>query len=90
MHERRRGFSACFHRESSLKTLPRNKSGESCLSKDRQEPNVNLVRSVWRRLKEDIKEAIIRDLQPKKDVKGGGDVKSESTNHRDTGTTRGH
>jgi hypothetical protein len=45
------------------------------LSKNTREPNINVVRSVWRRLKKDIKEAIIRDLQPVKDVKGGGGVK---------------
>ena len=48
------------------------------MSKNPQEPNVNMVRSVWRRLKKNIKEAIIRDLQPVKDVKGGGGVKGES------------
>jgi hypothetical protein len=34
-----------------------------------QTPNINVIRSVWRRLKKDIK---VRDLQPVKDVKGGG------------------
>ena len=48
------------------------------MSEDLEEPNVNVVQSVWRRLKKEIKEAIIRDLQPKEDVKGGGDVKGES------------
>ena len=48
------------------------------MSKNIREPNINVVRSVWRRLKKDIKEAIIRDLQPVKDVKGGGGVKGES------------
>ena len=48
------------------------------MSKNTRESNINLVRSVWRRLKKDIKEAIIRDLQPVKDVKGGGGVKGES------------
>jgi len=58
---------------------------------NRQDRNVNLVRSVWRRLKNDIKEAIIRDLQPVKDIKGGGGVKSESKpTTGGTGTTRGH
>jgi hypothetical protein len=33
-----------------------------------QIPNINVVHSVWRRLKK----AKIRDLQPTKDVKGGG------------------
>ena len=42
------------------------------MNKNTQEPNVNVIRSVWRRLKRDLKEAIIRDLQPVKDVKGGG------------------
>jgi hypothetical protein len=36
-----------------------------------QIPNINRVRSAWRRVKEDIKDAIIRDLKPVKDVKGG-------------------
>ena len=36
---------------------------------EEQTPNINVIRSVWRRLKKDIK---IRDLQPVKDVKGGG------------------
>ena len=35
---------------------------------EEQTPNVNVVHSVWRRLKK----AKIRDLQPIKDVKGGG------------------
>ena len=48
------------------------------MSKNTRESNINLVRSVWRRLKKDIKEAIIRDLRPVKDVKGGGGVKGES------------
>ena len=37
-----------------------------------------MVRSAWRRVKKDIREAIIRDLKPVKDVKGGGGVKGES------------
>jgi hypothetical protein len=45
---------------------------------NKREPNVNVVRSVWRRLKNEIKEAIIRDLQPRKDIKGGSGVKDES------------
>jgi hypothetical protein len=61
------------------------------LSKNTQGPNVNVVQSVWRRLKKNIKEAIIRDLQPAKDVKGGGGVKGESKpNTGGTGTRRGH
>ena len=44
---------------------------------EEQTPNINVVHSVWRRLKK----AKIRDLQPLKDVKGGGRVtgKSEPT-----------
>ena len=34
-------------------------------------PNINVIRSVWRRVKKDIQ---VRDLQPVKDVKGGGGV----------------
>jgi hypothetical protein len=34
---------------------------------EEQTPNINVVHSVWRRLKK----AKIRDLQPTKDVKGG-------------------
>ncbi len=72
------------------KTLPRNKLGESCLSMSTQDPNINMVRSVWRRLKENIKEAIVRDLRPAKDVKGGGGVKGESKpTTGGTGTRRG-
>jgi hypothetical protein len=35
---------------------------------EEQTPNINVVHSVWRRLKK----AKIRDLQPLKDAKGGG------------------
>jgi hypothetical protein len=38
----------------------------------KQIPNIKMVRSAWRRVKENIKDAIIRDLKPVKDVKGGG------------------
>jgi len=55
-----------------------------------QGPKVNVVQSAWRRLKRNIKEAIIRDLQPAKDVKGGGGVKRESKpTPGDAGTRRG-
>jgi len=61
------------------------------LSKNTPEPTVNVVRSVWRRLKNDLKEAIIRDLQPRKDVKGGGGVKDESkSTARDITNRRGY
>jgi hypothetical protein len=51
-------------------------------------PNINMVRSAWRRVKKDIKDAIIRDLKPVKDVKGGGGVKGESRPATGEGTTR--
>jgi hypothetical protein len=35
---------------------------------EEQTPNIHVVQSVWRR----VKKAKIRDLQPIKDVKGGG------------------
>ena len=54
-------------------------------------PNINAVRSAWRRVKKDIREAIIRDLKPVKDAKGGSGVKGESKpTTGGTGTTRGH
>jgi len=54
-------------------------------------PNFNAVRSAWRRVKRDIKEAIIRDLQPVKDLKGGGGVNGESKpTIGGTDTTHGH
>jgi hypothetical protein len=37
--------------------------------------NINLIRSVWRRVKKPIK---VSDLQPVKDVKGGGGVAGKS------------
>jgi len=59
------------------KNVARNNCGAT-LSMKTQIPNINAVRSAWRRVKKDIKEAIIRDLQPVKDVKGGGGAKGES------------
>jgi len=41
---------------------------------EEQTPNINVVHSVWRRLKK----AKLRDLQPMKDVKGGGGVQGTS------------
>ena len=42
-------------------------------------PNIVVVRSVWRRLKKaKIRDLEIRDLEPEKDVKGGGGVTGES------------
>ena len=53
-----------------------------------QIPNINMVRSAWRRVKKGIKDAIIRDLKPVKDVKGGGGVTGESKpTTGSTGTT---
>jgi hypothetical protein len=59
---------------------------------NRQIPKLDMVRSAWRRVKKDIKEAIIRDLRPVKDVKGGRRVagrSSPTTNEADRGT-KGH
>ena len=59
----------------------------------RQIPNINIVRSAWRRVKKDIRDAIIRDLSPVKDVKGGRRVSGESKPTRGEGTrgtTGGH
>ncbi len=53
--------------------------------------NINVIRSVWRRMKKDIK---LRDLQPGKDVKGGGAVTGKSKpitgSPGSTGTTGSH
>jgi hypothetical protein len=56
---------------------------------NRQIPNLDMVRCAWRRVKKDIREAIIRDLKPVKDVKGGRRVAGRSnptTNEADRGT----
>ena len=55
---------------------------------NRQIPNLDMVRCAWRRVKKDIREAIIRDLKPVKDVKGGRRVAGRSnptTNEPDRG-----
>ena len=53
-----------------------------------QAPNINVIRSVWRR----IKKGKIRDLEPVKDVKGGrGGVTDKSKPLTGgTGTTGNH
>ena len=49
------------------------------------------VRSAWRRVKKDIKDAIIRDLKPVKDVKGGGGFEGKSKSTKGgTGATGSH
>jgi len=84
-------FELAFTAGSSLKRCLKINPGETVLSNDPEEPNANMVRSVWRRLKKEIKKAIIRDLQPKEDIKGGSDAKGESKpTTGDTGTRRGH
>ena len=51
-----------------------------------KDPNINVVRSVWRRMKEG--HVNVRDLPPEKDVKGGGGVAGKSKPITDgTGTT---
>ncbi len=56
-----------------------------------QIPNIDVVRSAWRRVKKDIKDAIIRDLKPVKDVKGGGGFEGKSKSTKgSTGTTGSH
>jgi len=42
---------------------------------DREIPNIEVIRSVWRRAKKPIK---VLDLTPVKDAKGGGGVAGES------------
>ena len=55
-----------------------------------QIPNIDVVRSAWRRVKKDIKDAIIRDLKPVKDVKGGGFEGKFKSTKGGTGTTGSH
>ena len=56
-----------------------------------QIPNIDVVRSAWRRVKKDIKDAVIRDLKPVRDVKGGGGFESKSKYTKGgTGTTGSH
>ena len=51
-------------------------------------PNIEVIRSLWRRVKQDIK---VRDLKPVKDVKGGGGVTGQSKSITGgTGTTDTH
>ena len=52
----------------------------------KQFPNIDMVRSAWHRVKNDIKDAIIRDLKPIKDVKGGGSRRGESKSITGRGT----
>jgi hypothetical protein len=69
--------------------LPDNR--RSGLSMKTKIPNVDVVRSAWRRVKKNIKDAIIRDLEPLKDVKGGGGVKGKSKSTTGgTGTPGSH
>jgi hypothetical protein len=57
----------------------------------KQIPNIDVVRSAWRRVKKDIKDAIIRDLEPLRNVKGGGGVKGKSKSTTGgTGTPGSH
>jgi hypothetical protein len=54
-----------------------------------QNQNVYVIRSVWRRLKKG--HVKVRDLQPVKDVKGGGGATSKSKPiTASTGTTRSY
>jgi len=50
-----------------------------------QTPNIHVVHSVWRRLKK----AKIRDLQPMKNVKGGGGGTKPTAGGRGTVGNRG-
>jgi hypothetical protein len=52
---------------------------------DTKPKNINVIQSVWRRIKKDIK---VRDLQPVRDAKGGSGVTGKSKPiTRGTGTT---
>jgi hypothetical protein len=49
--------------------------------------NMSVVRSVWRRMKKG--HINVRDLQPEKDVKGGGGVRGNSKPTTGGGSTTG-
>ena len=55
-------------------------------------PNIDVVRSVWRRVKKaKIRDLGIRDLEPVKDVKGGAGVTGKPKSFTGgTGTTGDH
>jgi hypothetical protein len=57
-----------------------------------KDPNIHVIQSVWRRMKKGHIE--VRDLQPRKDVKGGGGVAGNSKpitgGTGSTGTTGSH
>jgi hypothetical protein len=60
------------HREANVATKQ--------LAMEDQTPNINVIRSVWRRIKKGkIRDLEIRELEPTKDVKGGrGGVTDQS------------
>jgi hypothetical protein len=58
---------------------------EIIMGMETQAQNINVIRSVWRRAKKPIK---VSDLQPVKDVKGGGGVAGKSK--PSTGATGSH
>jgi hypothetical protein len=54
-----------------------------------QPKNVYVIRSVWRRLKKGHIIKIGRDLEPRKDIKGGGGVGAASKPITDSRSTTG-
>jgi hypothetical protein len=72
---------------------PKENVATKYLAMEDQTPNINVIRSVWRRMKKGkIRDLEIRDLEPVKDVKGGrGGVTDKSKPITgDTGTTGRH
>jgi hypothetical protein len=59
------------------------------LSFRKQIPSMEVVRSTWSRVKKNVKDAIIRDLEPLKDAKGGGGFKGKSKSTKGDGGTKG-
>jgi hypothetical protein len=52
-----------------------------------QSQNIYVIRSVWRRLKKGHIAKVCRDLQPVKDVKGGGVTGKSKATRDSTGST---
>jgi hypothetical protein len=76
--------------KASYKPIKGDLIGKSFFGMNTKIPNIEVIRSVWRRVKKDIevirfawrprvkKDIKIRDLKPVKEVKGGGGLTGES------------
>lgn len=63
--------------------------GYAKVAMEAEERNIVVIHSVWRRLKKGHIVKVCRDLEPVKDVKGGGGVTGKSKPTTGTTDTRG-